>query len=159
MYLTAAQVRSILDVPYFTQQATDSVIEYANYRGRFNAKVYTVRFNLTENFDQTFMNRFLINNLLVHFPLNTRLLGSVQYDLLLHNPTDEENSFYIWRANSNQSNTQIGPETMFFFSYNNIFRIIQKAAQIHIPSLNIFFSTSNVVIERVIAIVFSFVKV
>lgn len=157
MYLTPAQVQSILESPYFTQQATDSVIEYANYRGRFNAKVYTARFNLTENFNQTFMNQFLINNLLTHFPLNTRLLGSVQYDLLLHNPTD--NSFYIWRANSNQNNTQIGPETMFFFTYNNIFRLIQNAAQIHIPDLNIFFTASNVIIDKVIAIVFSFVKV
>ena len=159
MYLTEEEINSIISTPFFTAPVTESVMNYAFYRGRMNATVYTLRFNLTPTYSENYLIKFVLDHLLKHFPLNNRVLGSIHYDLLLCNSNIDPKSYYLWRANSNQAHFDTEEETMFTLTYDTVYRFIRKALQVHVPSLNIYFSSSNVVIERALAVVFSFVKI
>jgi len=156
MYLNFNQLQSILTNNYFTQPVTTSQTSYVYYRRRMNVIVHTMRFNLTPTFTENFMIQTVIGYLMHHFTLNTSILASIQYDLLLSHQNNED-SYYIWRANSNSSRINTSEDTMFSLTYNNVFRFVQSAHQVDIPTLNIHFETSNVVIDRALAIVFSFV--
>lgn len=159
MYLTEEEINSILATSFFTEPVTESFMNYAFYRGRMNATVYTLRFNLTPTYSENYLIKFVLDHLLNLFPLNSRVLGSIHYDLLLCHSNIEPKSYYLWRANSNQTHFDTEEETMFTLTYDNIYRFIRKALQVHVPSLNIYFSSSGVVIERALAVVFSFVKI
>lgn len=153
-YLTNTQIETVLQNPYYTQSTTQSAIDYRLFRGRFNVTVHTLRFNLNSSFTETMMLNYLYNYLTSVYNLNTHLLATVDYDLLLGN----NSSFYIWRANSNATiyNTN---DIYFPFTYHNLYVFARQALKIHLPTLNMYFRTSNVNVIRPLAIVFSFVHI
>jgi hypothetical protein len=157
MYLTENQLKTILQAPYFTQPVTDSAVNYALYRGVYNASVYTVRLNLTTVFDENFILQQLMNRLLSRYTFNTKLLCMCGYDLVLVDSNSNPKSYYLWRANSNKVHFDAMHESSFSLTYDNVYRfILNNMYNVHLPSLNINFRHSNVVIDRAIAVVFSF---
>jgi hypothetical protein len=93
------------------------------------------------------------------FPNGQRLLGSISYDLLLVDPKSNPKSYYIWKANSNQTVLNTNGEILISLSHDNVFRFIQNSFRVDIPSLSINFRNSNVVVERLLTVVFSFATV
>lgn len=156
MYLSQSQLNQILKSPFFSNQVTEDVTKYVAYRGKLNCTVYTIRFNMSAQFDENYMKDYLIRNVVTKYKLGSRLLASIQYDFLLVDPNSNPSSYYIWKANSNLLTFNNDNENMLTLTYDNLFRFIQDAAYVDIPSLAINFRTSNVTIERVLAVVFSF---
>jgi len=154
-YLTQNQLNFILENHYFNEPFTQSVVNYTNYRGKVHAVVHTLKFKWP--FDENFVNQKVVQYLLTHFKLNTQLLASTSYDLILSQPQTQ--SFYIWRANSNAQKFDEADETLLILNYNNVYKFVRQACQINIPSLNINFESSNVVIHEPLAVVLSFVKI
>jgi len=158
MYLDRHQLNLVLQTPFFTQPVTENVVDYVLYRGHLNAKVHTLRFNLIDGFDENRLIQHVLAYLMRHYKLQTKLLGSINYDLLLSEPNT--GSSYIWRANSNSSFAGTGGSELYFeLTYNNVYRFVRDAARIHVSDLDIYFRSSNVVVERILAIVISFVKI
>jgi hypothetical protein len=158
MYITEDQLNSLLNSSYFQDPVTKSIVKYALYQGRLNTTVHTLRFNLIEGFNEDFMIQTVLNHLMFHFPLNTRMLASISYDLVLVDPKADPKTYYLWRANSNSVHFNAVEEIQFTLTYDNVYRFVSNSSNVHIPSLNINYESSSVVIDRVIAIVFSFVK-
>lgn len=157
MYLTETQLQQILTNSYYTDFVTQSVVDYAMYRGHLSATVHTLRFNVGHaNHTLDNVMQHIVTHLMTSYDLNTQLLGSVSFDLLLTHQPDK--TFYIWRANSNSS-SRFQNETFMPLTYNNVYRFVTNALNVHIPDLNIFFRNSTVTVERVLAIVFSFVTI
>jgi hypothetical protein len=159
MYLTGVQLDTILKNPYYSNPVTDCLVKYSVYRGRVNAHVYTLRCNITADFNEEHMIDLVLTHVMSRFPIGKQILGSISYDLLLVDPKSNPKSYYIWKANSNQTVLDTNGEILISLSHDNVFRFIQNAARVDIPSLNINFRNSNVVVERVLAIVFSFATV
>ena len=159
MYPTREEINKILEHPLFTSEFTESSKKYVFYRGKLNVTVYTLRFNFLPSFDEDFMLRTVTTKLMSSYPMQTRLLGLFQYDLLLRNSEADPNTFYIWRANSNQKKFDEAHEISFSLNYANIHRFVQAVVQTSIPDLNINFHSSKVVIERPLSVVFSFLPV
>ena len=159
MYLSEQQVNSLLSSDFFSQPVTESVSQYAMYRGRLNATVVTYRFNINPQYSNRFMIGHLMRSLQTHFSLNTRLLASIDFDFLLTDPNAIPPTFYIWRANSNLVHFNIDNEIMMRFTYDNLFRFVNNAANVDFSTLNIHFTHSNVVIKKVITLVLSFIKI
>lgn len=161
MYLSRSQVQTLLNSPYYKQPVTKSIFDYTLYRGKLNVRVITVRFNLNEK--DPINSKLILSQLVAvlssEFSMGTHLLGSINYDLLLVDPKSNPKSYYIWRANSNASNFQQENETHVVFSYDNLYRFVNKAAQIHVPDIEINFANSNIDIDRILTIVFSFMKI
>ena len=158
VYLSEADLNAVLNDSFFTEPMTVNRLAYRFYRGRSKVTVLTVRFNLIPSFNKQAMVRNLMHVLDTHFNLQDRIVGSVRYDLVLRNSHAEPTTFYIWRAKTNQSEFDENAEISVAYTHANIYRFCQDATNIHIPDLNIFFSESSVVIDRCIAIVFSFVS-
>ena len=158
MYLTESQLNLLLNNSFFTQPVTESVVDYAVYRGHVKATVHTLRFNLTTDFSENFMIEHTISYLMAQLPINATLLGSINYDLLLKDPNSDPKSYYIWRANSNARNFDEQNEILFKLTYDNIYRFVSNAHQVHIPSLSINFRSSNVIVDKPLALVLSFLK-
>lgn len=157
MYLNQHQLDQILKTPFFSQLHTHNVIKYVLYRGKFNVVVHTVRFNFTSQFSENTMFQYLYSYLLSVFPINTHVLGTIEYDLLLEDSTSNPKSYYIWRANSNASHINNAIVEIFFpLSYNNLYRFAENALNVRIPELNVYFKNSHVKINRLVAIVFTF---
>lgn len=159
MYLTNYQVQSILKNSFYSDFVTETDVKYVFYRGRMNATVHTLRFNFNDKFNENSMLEHIIQYLLNRYNLNTKLMGSIGYDLLLKDPNSVPTSFYLWRANSNAVHTLVDNEHFFDLTYNNLFRFIRSVTNINVNDLNIFFRSSNVTIERIVAIVFTFVAI
>lgn len=159
MYLTEAQLHYVLQNPYFTEPVTQSVMHYVLYRGHMNATVHTLRFNSINPIDENMVTQTIMNHLMSMYDLNVHLLGSVSYDLLLVDPSSNPKSYYIWRANSNSATMLDNEETFFQLTYDNLFRFVRQSLGVHIQDLNIFFRSSNVVVENILAFVFSLVKI
>lgn len=161
MYLTKQQLDAVLATPFFTSPVTYNEMDYTSYRGRTKTSVHTVRFNLRHKLvDQEFILQNLIDRLDSKIDLGANTYVSVDYDLVLSNGKKEQDdaSFYIWRSNSNQAHFEDENEPNFVFTYDNLFRLVRKASLMHIPSLEVYFASSNVVIDELIACVFSFIK-
>lgn len=156
MYLTEPQLQQILSSAYFTQPVTKSVVKYVLYQGKLNAVVHTIRFNLNADVNENFIIQHVLNYLMENFAMNTRLMGSINYDLLLVDSNSEIKSYYLWRANSNSVHFNAAEEIPFYLTYNNVYQFITNCTRVNIPELNIQFQSSNVVIDRPIAIVLSF---
>jgi hypothetical protein len=157
MYVTETQLQQILQNPYFSNRATQSVVNYVLYRGHLNATVHTLRFNNTHQLNNTNLLQQIATYLFSQFDMNTYLLCSISYDLLLVD--QQTNSYYIWRANSNARSVSVTQDVYFILTYANLNRIINNAMHVYIPDLDIHFQSSNVVVNRIISFVFSFVKV
>ncbi len=156
MYLNQHQLNAILQSPYYALPMTENMTDYMSYRGRQNVRVLTIRFNMIPTFDENTMIQTILNMLTNHFPIDARLLASINYDMLLCDPQQE--SFYIWRANTNQAHYNVSQEIPLILNYANVFRFCQNSSHVHVPDLALNFRTSNVVIDRMLAIVFTFVR-
>ena len=156
MYLSESQLQLVLQNPFYSQPSTESTVNYVYYRGHINATVHTLRFNMIDSFSQEFMLQRVFSFLLNMYELGTVLLGSISYDVLLVEP--KHSSYYVWRANSNSRFNYVQQETSFRLTYNNLYQIVDTANNVHVPSLDLYFQSSSVQIERVLAIVLSFVK-
>jgi len=156
MILNRFQLDKILESPFFSNDVTTNVTQYKLYRGRTNVKVFTIRFNILKNFNENKIVTSLINILLANFELDTKILCNISYDLILEEPRAQ--TYYIWRANSNQTNFNEDEEKMFIFTYNNLYQLVQESVKPQLSSLNIYFANSNVVIRNCCAIVFSFIR-
>ena len=159
MFLDKNQLENVLKNSFFSQPFTESAVQYELYRGHLSTSVHTLRFNFTANFNEYFIVQTLIKYLFTHYIPNTQLIGSMSYDLLLKDPNSNPTSYYIWRANSNAVHFSADNEFTLYLTHNNIYRLVQNCSIIHVPSLEIFFRSSNVVIERPLAVVFSFFKI
>jgi hypothetical protein len=156
MYLTEVQVNRILDSPYYSDRVTYNFICYELYRSRRKAEVTTLRFNLTASVSPQFVKFTIMEELQSRYQIATSLLGSVQYDLLLLDHSKE--SYYIFRANSNQTYYNEESEIRFSLNYHNVHQLCEDALQINLADLNVAFESSKVSIARALAIVFTFVK-
>ena len=156
MFLTKAQVESILRKPYYSTRVTEDMTKYDLYRKKFDCSVYTVRFNVNRDFDEEYMNTYLLQNVMSKFPGGSRVLAAINYDVLLVNPRNDPPSYYVWRANTNQSVFDNNNEQLVKLTYNNLYTFIQDAAYVDLPSLSLYFAESSVQIDRLCAIVFSF---
>lgn len=156
MYLTRSQVQTLLNTLFFSTPFTENCIEYSMYRGRKDVIVWTVRFNFVETVDVFFIVGQLSLLLEDIFKPGCHILGSVQYDLLLRDPQAE--SYYIWRANSNQNTFDAAVETVFTLNQNNIYRLVQQAVPVNVSDLSVNFNHSNVIIDRPLSVVFSFIQ-
>jgi len=155
--MSAPELNAVLSQPFFTLPMTVNLASYQYYRGRSQVKVLTLRFNLTPSFDERSMVRNVLNVLDEYFNLQTRILGSMRYDLVLCNQQSDPPTYYIWRANTNHAEFDENNEISINFTHANVLRFCQNAANVNIPDLNIYFDASNVVIDRCLAIVLSFV--
>jgi hypothetical protein len=159
MYLNQMQLNSILQTPYYSLPCTESWTDYVLYRGQHNTSVYTVRFNVTAQFDDTIISETLTHNLFLHFAGNSRLLGTVGYDILLRDPVANPSSFYIWKANSNQHRFDQSAETVIFMTHVNVIRFARGINHNDINQLNLNFRNSQVCVDRILAIVCSFMLI
>jgi len=158
--LTYTQVSVILKDPFFSAFFTENLHNYAFYRGRTNAKCYTLRFNLhTAWFTQERMLNTIIQKVLTQFGPRSLLIGMINYDLLLVKENQGmANSYYCWRANSNQRYIDLNEETELIVTEDNLYLFAQNALQFHLTDLNVHFVSSNVTIDECLAIVFTFVQ-
>jgi|694.fasta_scaffold89958_3 hypothetical protein len=159
MYLTLDQVNHVLGSPHYSVPFTESLINYALYRGHLNSKVYTVRFNIIETVNEDFIFNHLYTQLLSRFPLESRFRASIRYDILLCDPKQVPPSYYIWRANSNHPNYNENNEIVLELSPDHLFQFTENCLNIPIPDLEIDFRNSNVIVAKVLAIVFSFATI
>jgi len=159
MYLNEQQVNRILNTPHFSQSFTESFFTYVLYRGRYNAKVYTVRYNVKPALTEDFIFNHLYSELQLRFPHRSHLKASIKYDLLLCNPTLNPVTYYIWRANSNERHFVDQNEISLNNLPEDIFNFIRGSPTVDVENLNINFETSSIVVCRVLAVVFSFVTI
>jgi hypothetical protein len=159
MYLTLSQVNHVLSSPHYSVPFTESVMNYFLYRGQFNVQVYTVRFNIIESVTEDFIFNHLYTQLSNKFPQIPRFKASIRYDLLLSDPKQNPASFYIWRANSNHRNYDENNEIVLENSPDHLFQFVNNCLNAHIPDLEIDFRNSNVIVAKVLAVVFSFVTI
>jgi hypothetical protein len=153
MYLTAQQVNTLLSQTLFTEPVTQSSLTYKLYRGRLDCTVHTLRFNLIGSMSEDFIINKLINFLVNTYQLEKNIICGVAFDLLLK----KEDSFYVWRANSNTSKYETN-EFTFTVTYQNIYNLVTQALRLNPDDMNIFFENSSVTIVKRLAVVFSFVK-
>ena len=157
MYMNEHEVRAVLQTPYYLLPVTETSIEYERYRGRLQCTVITLRFNLcSPRYSNQFMLNYVQNTLTDRFPMHTRMLASVNYDVLLLDPNSNPASYYIFRSNTNRLHFNENDEITLSLTHANLHRFCHQADQVHIPDLNVHFAHSNVVIDRVLSIVFSF---
>jgi len=159
MFLTETELNAILDNTFFSQPYTIREVHYELYRGHINTVVHTLRFNIIPQFNEGFIVEILVPYLLSKFAENSRLIASIGYDLILVDPTATPVSYYIWRANSNAVHFNADHETSFVVNHNNIAHFVHQSFPVDVSSLDLYFRTSNVQIDRVIAVVFSFYKI
>lgn len=88
------------------------------------------------------------------FANEQEIVGLVEYDIVLRKPNRD--SFYIWRANSNVARRLPNAEQNLAVDFDELFLYIRNALLINPVDLNVYFRTSNVNIEKIIAIVFTF---
>ena len=157
MHMTRADLNAVLNNTFFTDPMTVNRSAYMYYRGRHRVNVLTVRFNLIPSFDEQSMSRNLVQVLDSHFDMQERILGSVRYDLVLRSSDADPTTYYIWRANTNQSEFDENDEVSIAYTPANIHRFCRNSSNVNINDLNIFFSASHVTVDRCLAIVFSFV--
>jgi hypothetical protein len=160
MFLTQSEADLVLNLPQFSVPVTESSVDYTFYRGgKKKTSVLTVRFNLTPAFARSYMLSYLQDRLTSHpYTLQSRVVASVHYDLLLRNLADEDRTktYYIWRAHTNHATLNVDQETTLTINHANITRFCQTATDVNPADLNANFITSAVVVDRVLAIVFSF---
>ena len=154
-YLGRQELNQLLQNEWFTQFESFHVHNYALYRGRVNATVLTLRYNIeSPQFDQETMIENVIRRTMQQFSNEPRIVGLIEYDLLLRQPDME--SFYIWRANSNVARHLPNAEQTIVVGFDELYLYIRNALQMNPVDLNVYFRSSNVTIEKIIAVVFTF---
>jgi hypothetical protein len=134
-------------------------VNYALYQGKINATVHTLRFNCNETFDPLTVRAKVYQYLTEHFQTNAVLLGSISYDFLLVDPKQDSNSYYIWRSNSNAVHFTAHEESYFTLSYMNVANFVRSIFSMDASSFDVNFENSKVVIDRILAVVLTFLKI
>ena len=159
MYLNENQLKALLEAPYFSSPSTESWIHYEFYRGQLDTSVLTLRFNITDTFSENFILDTLLEKIIMYFPLNSRILASLNYDVVLRDPESNPVSFYIWKANSNQHCFDRNTEIVVVNTYANVARYARGIQFDNINDLNINFRHSRVIVDRLLSVVCSFMLV
>ena len=103
MYLSAEQLNPVLKHHWYTTKFTESSLNYVFYHNRSNVKVYTLRFNLrSPNYTDEDMVDTMMKQVMNNFSEEESLFCNTEYDMLLVNNKEDDPSYYVWRANSNQ---------------------------------------------------------
>lgn len=161
MYLNQLELNALLRKPYFNTFLSKSVHHYALYRGFYNANVLTLRYSVLVNeFNENRMITSVINEVMEHFPPSVKNVRAlIEYDVVLRsNPLDLVNaSYYFWRANSNVNQVP-NQETVLSLNHDSLFLFIRPAARILPTDLDLFFANSNVSVDKIISIIFSFIS-
>jgi hypothetical protein len=162
MYLTRSELVDLLKLPYFNTFFTKNVHNYALYRGHFNATVLTLKYSvLVPEFNETSMINSIIKEVLDFFPPNIKSVRAlIDYDVVLKsNPMDQVNeSFYLWKANSNRNQVP-NQETIVSLDENSIFLFVRHAARVNPSELDIYYINSNVSVDRIVSILFTFISI
>jgi hypothetical protein len=157
MFLTESEANLVLLQSMFTLPVTESVVNYLFYRGTKKTRLLTVRFNLTPTFSHSFMLAYLQNRLTsAPYRLQSHLIASVHYDLLLCNNDASPKTYYIWRSNTNRTTLNVDHEVNMTITHANITRFCENVTNINMSDLHANFVTSNVTVDRVLAVVFTF---
>jgi len=157
MFLNESEVNIILKQPAFSKPVTESDINYIFYRGRRTVKLLTVRFNMIPSFTEHFMTRFLQDRLTAPpFQLQSQLSVSIHYDLLLCNHNVSPPTYYIWVSNTNRTTLDVDKQIQLTITYDNISRLTENVTRVNISDLEVNFISSDITVERVLAIVFTF---
>ena len=159
MYLDENQLKALLDTPYYSVPCTESWIHYELYRGQYNTSILTLRFNITDSFSEELILDTLLEKIIMYFPLNSRILASVNYDLVLRDPDSNPTSFYIWKANSNQHRFDQNTEIVLVNNPANLARYARGIPFENVSDLNINFRNSQVIVDRLLTVVCSFMLV
>jgi hypothetical protein len=146
MYLNEHQLNMILQTPFFSLPMLESLVEYSIYHNRPNARVLTLRFNFIPTFDENAMIQKVMNLVTNYFIINAKLLGSLNYDILLLKRD----------SNTNQRNFNIQNETQIMVNYPNVYQFCSNATNVNVNNLEANFYDSNVVIDRLLTVVFTF---
>jgi hypothetical protein len=162
MWVRPDEVEPILRRPWWTTPFTESNMHYAMYDDRFNVDIYTLRFNLWDrpDFEEEHMLDLLIQKVMNRFPRAESVVGKIDYDRLLTSPSQEERSYYIFQANSNQRQSDHIIENTFALDQHNLYFFGKKALAFDLSVLSDeFMQRSNVIIHSILAIVFTFCPV
>jgi len=131
---------------------------YLHYQGVRRATVLTLHFSvISDVFSMQFMTRHVMEVLDEHFSLSTMLHCCADYDFVLSKLNSVPKSYYPWIANSNRAQYNIVNEIAMDFTVANVNRFCQEAANVHLPDLEINFLSSDCVIDRLTAIIVSFI--
>ena len=159
VYYSESEIIALLKLPFFSNPITENIISYELYRNHNNVTVYTIRYNMLSTFSEENMIQDVIQKVLKQFSTKKQIVGMTDYDLLLVADNSDPKSLYVWRANSNQRQNLNTNETVLELTYDSLFLYVRNAAKIHVPSLNVNYVTSKVTVDRILAIVFTFVNV
>ena len=157
MFLTESEVGVVLQQPTFALPVTESRVDYEFYRGRKKVNLLTIRFNMIPSFTESMMLAHLQHRLITSpYELQSQIVASVQYDLLLCNTETSPPTFYIWRSNTNRTTLNVDYETTLTLSYDHIKRLCDNVTHVNLSDLQANFVNSHVTVDRVLTIVFTF---
>ncbi len=156
VYLTQEALLSLLQNQWFTQFYSKHINFYKYYRGRHHAKVLTLRYNINSSqFSEEAMIESVIRITMDQFPNERQIIGLIEYDLVLMQPNN--NSFYIWRANSNVHRNVSNNETVIALTYDDLYLFIRNANNVSPADISVHFRTSNVIVQNIISIIYTFI--
>jgi|694.fasta_scaffold57797_3 hypothetical protein len=157
MYLSAEQLNPVLKHHWYTTKFTESSLNYVFYHNRSNVKVYTLRFNLrSPNYTDEDMVDTMMKQVMNNFSEEESLFCNTEYDMLLVNNKEDDPSYYVWRANSNQRADSSTEEILLKKEYHELYIFGKRATETNISELNIQFESSAVVVADILSIVFTF---
>jgi len=157
MFLNESEVNVILQQPTFSLPVTESNIDYIFYRGKKKARLLTIRFNMIPTFSETCMTAYLQDKLTSPpFQLQSQVLASVHYDLLLCNKNVTPFTYYIWLSNTNRTSLNMDHQVNMTVTYSNISRFTENVTSVNLSDLQANFISSDVTVDRVLAVVFTF---
>ena len=161
MYMSRNELNTLLKTTYFKKFVQSNVSQFALYRGHYNANVLTLKYSLlVPEFSEQAMISSIIKEVKNFFPPTQKdVRALIEYDVILWNPLEHtEPSFYFWKANSNR-NPVPNSESIVKLTYDSIFMFIRNAARINPADLDIYFLNSNVSVDRITSILFTFISV
>jgi hypothetical protein len=159
MFLTETELNQILQQPTFSLPVRESKVDYTFYHGKSKTQLHTVHFNITSQFNASFMVAYIQDTLTSSpYQLQSTILASVQYDLILSNVKANPKTFYIWRSNSNRTTLNVDQQENLTINYANINRFCENATHVNLADLNANFINSDVIVDRVLSIVFTFIR-
>ena len=130
---------------------------YFFYHGSKQVSLLTVHFNMTSNFCDSFMTTYLQDKLTTTpYQLQSRILASVHYDLLLCNGNATPKTFYIWRSNTNRTTLNVDHQVNMTITYANINRFCENVTNVNLSDLQVNFVSSDVTVDCILVIVFTF---
>lgn len=157
MFLNESEVNVILQQPLFSSPVTESDKDFIFYRGKRQAHLLTIRFNIIPTFSETFMTAYLQDKLTSPpFQLQKQMLASVHYDVLLCNKNVVPFTYYIWVSNTNRASLTMDRQVNMTITYANIARFTENVTNVNVADLQVNFISSDVTVDRVLAIVFTF---